>query len=385
MQIHFLNSNFMKVIAVLPPGLEEEGFKEIDELGGSRIKQLRRCVSFEGDVACLFRMHLQARLPFRLLREISRFQCENSTQLYQGVQQALDWQSWLNPNMSFCVHVSGSTYGLSHSHYSALQVKNAVVDMQRNFFGERSNINLENPDLCLHLHLSNQGAVLSLDGSASSLHRRGYRSALGKAPLKENIAAGLIRMTGWDGSSPLVDPLCGSGTFLIEAASLLMRIPPGLNRSFILENWLDFDFNLWEAEKLIAQKKIDLNILSSIKIIGCEQDPEIAKQARRNITSAGLSQVITIENSHFQHISFPQDIGTIVCNPPYGKRIGYDQDLEALYRELGEFLKRNASSWNLWILSGNPTLTRYLKMRANKKFPLSNGGIDCRWLNYLIN
>ena len=374
----------MNGIAVFPPGLEVEGSKELIELGAHNVCPLHRCASFHADEACFYRLLLQARLPFRLLREMARFKCNKSDELYQGIQTAMDWEFWLHPSMSFRVDISGSNPGLRHSHYSALQVKNAIVDFQRKLWGFRSDISLEDPDFCFHLHLSDHGAILSLDGSSSSLHRRGYRPAMGDAPLKENLAAGLIRLTGWDGTVPLIDPVCGSGTFLIEAASLINGLAPGLNRKFIIENWLDFNLKAWNDEKIIAQKKVLNNTLSP-EIIGFENDSKVANEAKNNILSAGFQSSIEIRNGHFRSMVLPSKVGTIVCNPPYGKRIGSEDDLPALYNELGAFLKEKASGWQLWLLSGNPTLTKSLRMKASKKIPVSNGGIDCRWLNYVIN
>ncbi len=374
----------MHFIAVLPPGLEEEGCKELDELGAKRIVPMRRSVAFESDLACFYRLHLQARLPFRLLRQVARFQCHDPKDLYRGVREAFDWELWLHPSLTFRVDVSGTSACLPHSHYSALQVKNALIDLQREIWGIRSNINLEQPDLCLHLHLSDNEGVLSLDGSATSLHRRGYRSAMGSAPLKENLAAGLIRLSGWNGLSPLIDPVCGSGTLLIEAVSLIKGRPVNFNRHFTFENWLDFDPILWQKEKDKVNERPSLNFVNPY-IIGCEEDPNVAEQARFNIRSAGLQNYIKIKNINFKNLIFPKEIGTIVCNPPYGKRVGFDKDLSLLYGQLGDCFKEKASGWDLWILSGNPTLTKSLRMKANKKIPISNGGIDCRWLNYSIN
>ncbi len=375
----------IKAIAVFPPGLEAEGAQELEELGAISVKALRRSAVFEADLACFYRLHLSARLPFRLLREMARFRCDGSDSLYLGVQSSLDWERWLHPSMSFRVDVSGRCPGLTHSHFTSLQVKNALVDLQRKLWGERSDIDLKDPDFCLHLHLmSNGSCVLSFDGSGGSLHRRGYRAAMGVAPLKENLAAGLIRLTRWQRGMPLVDPMCGSGTLLIEAASIALGLSPALNRSFLLEGWADFDRKLWEEEKVRAQQKEILDDYLPL-IIGCEQDLEIANQAKKNISEAGLEKVIKIQTSHFRELLLPDQQGVIVCNPPYGKRIGMNQDLENLYEELGSFIKRNASGWQFWMLSGDPKLSRSLRMKSNRKIQVSNGGIDCRWLNYAIH
>ncbi|WP_320677680.1 class I SAM-dependent RNA methyltransferase [Prochlorococcus sp. MIT 1300] len=374
----------MKVIAVFPQGLEMEGAKELSLHGAQQVKLRRGLVEFQSDMACLYRLHLQARLPFRFLREVARFPCSDPRTLYLGIQRALDWHSWLPPSLSFRVDVSGSTSRLNHSHFSALQVKNALVDFQRQCWGKRSDVNLGDPDLCFHLHLNNGAAILSLDGVSGSLHRRGYRAAMGVAPIKENLAAGLIGMTSWESSLPLVDPLCGSGTFLIEAASLALQILPSKNRTFLLKNWADFDSRLWEKELQLAappeNKKINMPL-----IIGCEADEEIARQANANVCAAGLQKVIHIKIGDFEDLRMPDKKGVIVCNPPYGKRIGRDTDLSHLYIKLGQFLKTKASGWDFWMLSGNPSLSAFLKMKCNSRIPINNGGIDCRWLHYAIH
>ena len=314
---------------------------------------------------------------------MARFDCRSRDELYEGIQNALNWEQWLHPSQSFRVDVTGSAPGLNHSHFCALQVKNALVDQQRTLWGKRSSIDLDNPDLALHLHLSRGEAQLSLDGSGSSLHRRGYRAAMGSAPLKENLAAGLIRLTGWNGSVPLVDPCCGSATLLIEAAAIALQQAPGLNRNFALEGWADFDPELWEQEQTRAKqrRRRDLNLPP---LIGFEQDPAIADQARANIAAAGLQGVISINTGSFSQQQLPSGPGVLVCNPPYGERIGSDDDLDGLYACLGDFAKQQASGWQLWLLSGNASHTRALRLKAERRIPINNGGIDCRWLLYSI-
>ncbi|WP_130129935.1 THUMP domain-containing protein [Synechococcus sp. WH 8101] len=370
-------------VAVLPQGLEEAGAQELIDLGAKAVRPLRRAAAFEADMACLYRLHLQCRLPFRLLRELSRFPCDGRDSLYHGVQDSVDWERWLHPSISFRVDATGSVQGLNHSHYSALQVKNAIVDRQRELWGERSSIDLEQPDLHLHLHLGRGEAVLSLDGCGGSLHRRGYRAAMGAAPLKENLAAGLIRLTGWDGTTPLVDPLCGSGTLLIEAASLARRQCPGLERTFSLEGWADFNAELWRDELERARRRSQPQ-QPSAPILGWEQDAAIAEQARSNVAAAGLEESIRIHTGDFRDLSLPAGPGIVVCNPPYGVRIGAEDELETLYADLAQVVKREASGWEFWLLSGNPAVTGALRMKASRRIPISNGGIDCRWLHYQV-
>ena len=376
-------TNRLFAVAVLPQGLEAAGSEELTDLGAHSVKPGRRAVSFEADMACLYRMHLQARLPFRVLRQVASFPCQGRDDLYDGIRHALDWERWLHPSMTFRVDVTGTAPGLNHSHFTALQVKNALVDAQRDLWGERSSIDLDDPDLSLHLHLGRGDAQLSLDGSGGSLHRRGYRAAMGVAPLKENLAAGLIRLTGWDGTSPLVDPCCGSGILLIEAALAALQQAPGLGRRFALEGWADFQPELW-AQELHRARQRRRGDLTLPLLLGIEADPAIADQARANVEAAGLSGIIRICTGPFEAESLPDGPGVLVCNPPYGQRIGTEQELDALYSALGQFVRQEASGWQLWLLSGNPKLTGALRLKASRRIPVSNGGIDCRWLHYDI-
>jgi putative N6-adenine-specific DNA methylase len=382
--------------AVVPPGLEEAAAAELIALGAEAVQPLRRAVAFRTDLAGFYRLHLQARLPFRFLRQLARFPCRDREALYAGVQRAADWDLWLPPERSFKVEASGSAPGLSHSHYNSLQVKNALVDLQRQHWGARSSVDLDDPDLVLHLHLgaprggSPQGgaseAVLSLDGGGTSLHRRGYRAAMGLAPLKENLAAGLIRLTGWDGSVPLVDPLCGSGTMLIEAACLALGRAPGLDRPFCLQRWPDFDAALWQQE-VEAARALARDALADGRplapIVGMEADAAVLEQARSNAEAAGVAPWLDLRAGDFRGFEPPPGPpGILVTNPPYGERLGEWQELEQLYGDLGRMLKQRFGGWTLWLLSGNPELTGALRLKASRRIPISNGGIDCRWLKY---
>lgn len=380
-------------LAVVPPGLEEPAAAELEALGCLDVEPRRRAVGFRTDLAGYCRLHLQARLPFRLLRELARFPCRSRQELHAGVQAAIqilpDWQQWLAPEATLRVDASGSAPGLPHSHYSALEVKNALVDLQRRHFGSRSSVDLQDPDRCFHLHLGGGEAVLSLDGSGSSLHRRGYRAALGLAPLKENLAAGLIALSGWDGSVPLADPLCGSGTLLIEAARQALGRAPGLGRHFALERWPDVDPALWqrevEAARHLARDRLaDGRPLAPL--VGMEEKPAVLAQARHNAAAAGVAPWIELQQGDCRHFQPPPGPGVLVCNPPYGERLGSGEPeaLEALYADLGAMVKERCSGWTLWLLSGNPELTGALRMKASRRIPVSNGGIDCRWLRYEI-
>ena len=373
----------MNIVASSPEGLEKVLAKEISNYGGNNVVISKRCVSFRCNEDTLYRLHFFSKIAFRFYREISRFQCFDKSSLYEGVQSACDWLKWIPLNKTFCVYVTGKNANLRHSHFTALQVKNAIIDLQRERWGLRSSVDLNDPDVCFHLHLANYQAIFSVDGSHSSLHKRGYKPAVGMAPIKETLAAGLIRMTDWDGTINLVDPLCGSGTFLIEAVSMLLGIASGIDRQFLFKNWPDFDNFNWDKELKMARKMRLLN-KKLPKIIGCEVDHMIAKSTSDNIQKAGLESYIEIINCPFQEYKLPSGSGLLVCNPPYGKRLGDHNELPNLYRQIGEYCKKQASGWDLWLLNGNPKLSKYLGMKANRRFQVNNGSIDCRWLNYKI-
>ena len=373
----------MNVIASSPEGLEKYLASEITELGGFNINTYKRSVSFECDYATFYRIHFFSRVAFRFYREVSRFVCYDRLSLYEGVRDSFDWLKWLPSEKTFNVQVTGRTSSLSHSHFTALEVKNSITDLQKSVWNKRSNISLDNPDLIIHLHLNNDRGVLSLQSTFESLHKRGYRPAIGNAPLKENLASGLLKMTEWNGTKPLVDLMCGSGTFLIEAINQILKVPLKFQQFYLFENWLDFNKNIYLEEKNKAQKRVfTLEKLS--KIIGCEINKDVFDQAKVNIKKAGLNNYIELQNDDFKNIQFKSSEGLVLCNPPYGKKLGDENKLITLYEDMGEFLKSNFSGWEFWLLSGNPKLTRYLKMKSSLKIPVSNGGIDCRWIKYLI-
>ena len=372
----------MNVFASSPEGLEKFLAEEIIDYGGNSVSISRRCVSFQCNHATFYKLHFFSKIAFRFYRQISSFRCFDKDSLYQGVQSSFDWLKWIPTDKTFCVYVTGKNYNLRHSHFTSLQVKNAIVDLQKATFGERSNICIKNPYLIIHLHLYDNIAVLSLQSTVDSLHKRGYRPALGNAPLKENLAAGLIKITKWDGSMPLIDLMCGSGTFLIEGVFSALNIPT-IRNDYLFKNWRDFNESVFNQE--IQNHQNNTFIKQNIaKVIGCEIDREVFLHASNNISIAGLSDYIEIRNIDFDNLQLNSKPGIIVCNPPYGKKIGKENSLSELYLRIGSSLKKNFSGWQFWLLSGNPSLTKYLKMKSSLKIPISNGGINCRWIKYSI-
>ncbi len=373
----------MNVVASAPEGIEKYLAEEISNLGGFNINTYKRFINFECDLETFYRVHFYSRLAFRFYREIACFNCYDKQSLYEGVRDSFDWLNWLHYEKTFNVQVTGRTSSLSHTHFTALEVKNSITDLQKAVWNKRSNISLDNPDFIIHLHLNNNKAIISLQSSLESLHKRGYRPAVGNAPLKENLASGLINMTQWNGKVPLIDFMCGSGTFLIEAANQFLEVPINIDQIYLFENWLDFRKDIYLNEKNKAKNKI-INYEKLPKIIGYEINKKVFEQAKVNISLAGLKNYIELKNNDFLELKLKSAPGIIICNPPYGKKLGDENELIYLYEEMGIFLKNNFSGWEFWLLSGNPKLTKYLKMKSSLKIPVSNGGIDCRWIKYLI-
>ena len=373
----------MNVVASSPEGLEKSLAEEISNLGGFNINTYKRFINFECDFETFYRVHFYSRLAFRFYREIASFNCYDKQSLYAGVRDSFDWLNWLHFDKTFNVQVTGRTSSLSHTHFTALEVKNSITDLQQAVWNKRSNISLDNPDFIIHLHLNNNKAILSLQSSVESLHKRGYRPAIGNAPLKENLASGLINMTQWNGKVPLIDFMCGSGTFLIEAVNQYLGVPINIDQVYLFENWLDFRKDIYLNEKNKAKNKI-INYEKLPTIIGCEINKKVFEQANVNISLAGLENYIELINNDFLALQLSCTPGIIICNPPYGKKLGDENELICLYEQMGIFLKNNFSGWEFWLLSGNPKLTKYLKMKSSLKIPVSNGGIDCRWIKYFI-
>ena len=373
----------MNVVASSPEGLEKSLAEEISNLGGFNINTYNRFINFECDLETFYRVHFYSRLAFRFYREIASFNCYDKQSLYEGVRDSFDWLNWLHYEKTFNVQVTGRTSSLSHTHFTALEVKNSITDLQQAVWNKRSNISLDNPDFIIHLHLNNNKAIISLQSSVESLHKRGYRPAIGNAPLKENLASGLINMTQWNGKVPLIDFMCGSGTFLIEAVNQFLGVPINIDQVYLFENWLDFRKDIYLNEKNKAKNKI-INYEKLPTIIGCEINKKVFEQANVNISLAGLENYIELINNDFLALQLSCTPGIIICNPPYGKKLGDENELICLYEQMGIFLKNNFSGWEFWLLSGNPKLTKYLKMKSSLKIPVSNGGIDCRWIKYLI-
>lgn len=360
-------------------GLEEISAQELKDLGAKNVKTDFTGVHFEGDKALLYRVNLWARTVFRVLKPIETVRCQNPQQLYHNVQ-AINWSEYLQPHHAIAINCTGKNQKLNHSHFTAIQIKNAIVEQQQRKKGIRSDVDTVNPDIIVNAHITENECILSLDSSGESLHRRGYRPAVGLAPLKETLAAALLYLSEWTPNQALFDPFCGSGTILIEGALMGLNIAPGLFRDrFCFQNWLDYDQELWEDLVQTAKnsQKKDLPL-----IIGSDVDKDIIKQAQNNARLCNLEDKIKFAQQHLVDITPPADSGVIICNPPYGKRLEETEALFPLYKLLGDVLKQRFQGWTAYILTGNRELMKKIGLRTSRRLPVNNGGIDCTFLKY---
>lgn len=366
--------------ATVARGLEDIAAQELKDLGAQSIEPGFCGVGFAGDRELLYRVNLWARLPFRVLMQLAEFPCRDADDLYDGVWQ-LDWEPYLTPDHTLAVAATGKTAQLNHTHFTALQVKNAIVDQQRDRFAERSDIDTQQPDVQVNVHIYRDRATISLDSSGSSLHRRGYRPAVGKAPLKESLAAALIYLSGWQPDQAFCDPLCGSGTLPLEAALIGLNRAPGLFRDcFGFENWPNFDAALWE--RLCQEAEATQRYALDVPIMGCDRDRDIIIQARTNARNSNVPSQVTFAETDLADIEAPAASGILLCNPPYGERLGKDEDLEALYKLLGDVLKQRFKGWTAFILSGNKALGKSIRLKSSQRIPILNGSLPCQLMRY---
>lgn len=366
--------------ATVARGLESLAVQELEALGARSVEAGFCGVSFAGDRTLLYRVNLWARLPFRVLAKLHEFSCQDATDLYEGIR-ALDWQPYLTPAHTLAVDATGKTRQLNHTHFTALKVKDAIVDQQQDSLGERSSIDTEQPDVRVNVHLDGENCVVSLDSSGSSLHRRGYRPAVGLAPLKESLAAALIEMTGWQSDLPFLDPLCGSGTLPLEASMKALNIAPGLFRDqFGFETWPDFDAALWDD--LLQEAENSQREGLQAMIVGCDRNPDVIRQARANALNCGVGHLVKFTQTDLAQLEAPADHGILLCNPPYGERLGQDEDLGAFYKLLGNVLKQQFKGWTAFVLSGNRELASTIGLKSSQRLPVYNGSIPCQLMKY---
>jgi putative N6-adenine-specific DNA methylase len=367
--------------ATVARGLEALAAQELEQLGAHAVTPGFCGVAFEGDRSLLYRINLWARLPFRILIKLKEFACEDAEDLYRGIQ-AIDWSNYLTPDFTLAVNATGKSDRLNHTHFTALQVKNAIVDQQQANYGDRSNVDTQEPNVQISVHIDRDLCTVSLNSSGNSLHRRGYRPAVGAAPLKESLAAALIQLSGWQPNQAFYDPLCGSGTLPLEASLKALNIAPGLfrDRCFGFETWPDFDPMLWAA--LLQDAKASQRNELGASVGGSDHNGEVVEQAIINAKNCGVSNHVWFAEMDLEQVSAPAANGVLFCNPPYGERLGREVDLGVFYKLLGNVLKQRFKGWTAFVLSGNKELSQSIGLKSSQRTNVLNGSLPCQLMKY---
>jgi len=374
-----MNTNF-KMVAKTLFGFEELLEKELLQLGAQDIKKGVRNVSFVGDKGFMYKANLGLRTAIKILKPIKTFRIRNEQDLYDAVYK-MPWEKYLKPTGTLAVDTTVHSKLFTHSKFIALKTKDAIVDRFRNTTGERPNVDLRFPDLKINVHIDRQLCTISLDSSGESLHQRGYKTATNIAPINEVLAAGILMLSGWDGQSDFMDPMCGSGTLAIEAAMIACNIPPNLMRKeFAFERWADWDVDLFETiEESLLKKTRDFHH----QIIGYDKAPSAVRKAKDNVKNAQLEDFITIEHQDFFKTQKTVDDKLhMVFNPPYGERLNID--MENFYKAIGDALKQGYPNTEAWFITSNLEAIKHVGLRPSRKIKLFNGKLESRLLKYIM-
>ncbi|MBR6310533.1 MAG: RNA methyltransferase [Paludibacteraceae bacterium] len=360
-------------------GLENVLAKELIELGANDVETGNRAVSFSGDKAIMYKANFCCRTAIRILKVVKTFNARSADDIYNEVKK-IDWSKHLDPKKTFSIDSVVYSEDFRHSKFVTYRVKDAIADQFTEKFGKRPSVSVENPDLSINIHISHNTCTLSFDSSGESLHKRGYRASQNDAPISEVLAAGMILMTGWHGECDFVDPMCGSGTILIEAAMIALNIAPGIYRKeFAFEKWDDFDEDLFREIYDDQSQEREFKH----KIYGSDISPRAVKIAETNIKNAGLKKYIELQTKPIQELDAPAPQGIIVTNPPYGERLNTD-DLNTLYAAIGERLKHHFTGYNAWLISSSKEALGKIGLKPSKKIKLLNSELECSYQKYEI-
>ena len=368
-----------ELIAKTFMGLEPVLAQELTQLGANNVQIGRRMVSFTGDQEMMYRANFQLHTAIRILKPIKHFKARSAEEVYDEIK-TVDWGQYIEKGKTFSVDSVVYSEEFRNSRFVTYKVKDAIVDQFREKTGTRPNISVSNPDIRLHIHIAEEDATLSLDSSGESLHRRGYRQESVEAPLNEVLAAGMILLTGWKGETDFIDPMCGSGTLLIEAALIARNMSPGIFRKeFAFEKWPDFDQELFDRIYNDESQESEF----THHIYGYDIDMKAVNTARLNVKAAGLTKDITIEQADFKNFKKPQEPSILITNPPYGERIS-TPNLLGTYKMIGERLKHEFMGNDAWILSYREECFEQIGLKPSIKIPVYNGSLECEFRKYAI-
>ena len=367
-----------KMIAKTFFGFEEILAKELQQLGAQEVEIGTRAVSFKGDKGFMYKANLSLRTALKILKPIYYFKAINDQNLYKGIQ-GIDWSKYIGENQTFVIDTTIHSDNFKHSQFVSQKAKDAIVDQFREKTGQRPSIDKDFPDLRINIHIDRDQVSVALDTSGASLHHRGYRTATNIAPINEVLAAGMLLLSGWDGSSDFLDPMCGSGTLLAEAAMIACNIPANINRKeFAFEKWNDWDNDLFD-QIIDALMKRTKEFHQTI--IGYDKAPSAVQKAKDNIRNANLDDYVSIIQGDFFE-SKKENTGPLhmVFNPPYGERLNIE--LERFYREIGDTLKNNYPNTNAWFITANLEALKFVGLRPSRKIKLFNGSLEARLVKY---
>jgi len=373
------HTDVLKMAAKSATGLEEVTAEELRLLGAKDIHVGIRAVEFTGDKKLLYKSNFFCRTASHIMIAVGRFSANDANALYKGIYN-IDWSKYLTPKMTLAItsHINESPF--TSPVFVAQKTKDSIVDQIRKKTGRRPSVDTKNPDLRIDIRISGRRVNVSLDSSGEPLNRRGYRTDRGRAPLTETLAAGILILTGWDKQSPLIDPMCGSGTFVIEAALMARDIAPGLIRKeYGFMRWPDYDKKLFEKIKNYAKKGITDTL--PFDIIGADSVGRTISIAQNNAKRAGVLKDITFRQGPFEQQRPPSPPGIVIMNPPYGERLKVE-NIDKLYRSIGDLLKQNFQGYRAYILTGGTQSSKKIGLRTSKKIRLFNGPIECRLLRY---
>ena len=370
----------LALVATTISGLEEVLAGELRQLGALDIQVLRRAVSFRGPIGLVYRANLWCRTAFHVLRLITSFPVRAQKELYDRLYE-IPWEEWMDPGQTLAVHAVAHDAVFTHTRFAEQLSKDAIADRFRARTGRRPSVDLEAPFLQVHLHLSGEACQVFVDSSGESLHKRGYRKATGPAPLNEVLAAGLIRLSGWDGMTPFFDPMCGSGTLLTEAALIALNMPPGRYRKYFnFSNWPDHREKLWNDVRTSA---LDSSPSPSLSMQGADISEQMVRITRENLRFAGLEKTVNIARRDFRTSGPPFRSGILITNPPFGQRLPVD-DLHQQYRQIGDVLKNLYAGWTAWILASDKQAIKFLGLKPSRKITVFNGPLECKFVNFEV-
>jgi putative N6-adenine-specific DNA methylase len=367
--------------APCPRGLEGVLEDELRALGAAEAKGTDGGVAFSGERALAYRCNLESRIASRILLRVGQGTYRREQDLYDFARR-LPWKNWFRVDRTLRVNLSATQSPLKSLEFATLRIKDAVCDSFRDAVGERPSVDKADPHVRIHAYLTANECTLYLDTSGAALFQRGYRRSAQEAPLRENLAAGILKLIAWDGETPLLDPMCGSGTFLIEAALMGLDAPPGRNRRFGFEQLSWFDAKAWQSVREAANARTRRK--RALSLFGSDRSEAALASTRANLAGLGLEDAVELEQCDVLERKAPAPAGIMICNPPYGVRLSDQEALAAFYPRLGDALKQRFAGWHAYLLSADMQLAKLIGLKTSRRTPLYNGTLECRLYGYAL-